>query len=189
MPFLLFGGISLDRGVQGHTEQQRGRGAPDGDAQRRRHGTGSSPSAASEVAGAAAKSASVTASVAVTMARTRSARAASSARDVAAAVARAATSARSLPAVFSCYSCNLVLCTKRAVAGRHIHCAACNLVLCTKCAVAGRHVRCAGCSREAESRHAKWSVWAPRDAGDDASALCAARHVLAGLLLLCRQGE
>ena len=92
-------------------------------------------------------------------------------------------------AMFSCYSCNLVQCTKRAVAGRHIRCAACNLVLCTKCAVAGRHVRCAGCSREAESRHAKWSVWAPRDAGDDASALCAARHVLAGLLLLCRQGE
>ena len=74
-------------------------------------------------------------------------------------------------AMFSCYSCNLVQCTKRAVAGRHIRCAACNLVLCTKCAVAGRHVRCAGCSREAGSRHAKWSVWAPRDAGDDASAL------------------
>ena len=74
-------------------------------------------------------------------------------------------------AMFSCYSCNLVQCTKRAVAGRHIRCAACNLVLCTKCAVAGRHARCAGCSREAESRHAKWSVWAPRDAGDDASAL------------------
>ena len=40
MPFLLFGGISLDRGVQGHTEQQRGRGAPDGDAQRRRQEEG-----------------------------------------------------------------------------------------------------------------------------------------------------
>ena len=62
-----------------------------------------------------------------------------------------------------------------------LSCYSCNLVLCTKCAVAGRHIRCAGCGTVAESRRAQWSIWAPRAAGGGASA----QHGTAWLVCCC----
>ena len=72
-------------------------------------------------------------------------------------------------------------CEKRPNASVAFSCYSCNLVLCTKCAVAGRHIRCAGCGTVAKSRRAQWSIWAPRAAGGGASAL----HGTAWLVCCC----
>ena len=72
-------------------------------------------------------------------------------------------------------------CDERPNSSAAFSCYSCNLVLCTKCAVAGRHIRCAGCGTVAESRRAQWSIWAPRAAGGGASAL----HGTAWLVCCC----
>ena len=72
-------------------------------------------------------------------------------------------------------------CEERPNTSVAFSCYSCNLVLCTKCAVAGRHIRCAGCGTVAESRRAQWSIWAPRAAGGGASAL----HGTAWLVCCC----